>query len=210
MAESPVRLLVVGEQALARSGLAGVLAGHPDVLIVGQSAPDADLDVMLTATRPDVLLWELGGDPDSQLETLAERAGDLPPVVVLLPGPALYAEARRAGALGLVARDADGETLALAVRAARRGLRLTDAALDGAMPGTQSPALQPEAVELTARELEVLRLVAEGLANKAIAARLGISDHTVKFHLNSVLRKLGAQSRTEAVVRATRLGLLYL
>jgi DNA-binding NarL/FixJ family response regulator len=64
--------------------------------------------------------------------------------------------------------------------------------------------------ELTPRETEVLQLLADGLTNKAIAQRLGISDHTVKFHVNAVLGKLGAQSRTEAVVRATRLGLLHL
>ena len=63
---------------------------------------------------------------------------------------------------------------------------------------------------LTRRELEVLHLVAEGLPNKSIAVRLGISDHTVKFHVNAILSKLGAQSRTEAVTRATRMGLITL
>jgi DNA-binding NarL/FixJ family response regulator len=76
-----------------------------------------------------------------------------------------------------------------------------------------SPARDPSLTlveDLTPRETEVLQLLADGLTNKAIAQRLGISDHTVKFHVNSVLGKLGAQSRTEAVVRASRLGLLLL
>ena len=68
----------------------------------------------------------------------------------------------------------------------------------------------PPAEPLTARELQVLRLLAEGLANKAIAQRLAISEHTVKFHVNAIMGKLGADSRTEAVVRASRLGLILL
>ena len=80
-------------------------------------------------------------------------------------------------------------------------------AVNGVAQGTGWPAL---AEELTPRETEVLELMADGLTNKAIAQRLGISDHTVKFHVNAILGKLGAQSRTEAVVRATRLGLLFL
>ena len=79
-------------------------------------------------------------------------------------------------------------------------------------PPGPSPARDPADLveELTPRETEVLQLLADGLTNKAIAQRLGISDHTVKFHVNAVLGKLGAQSRTEAVVRASRLGLLQL
>ncbi|MGH2536960.1 MAG: response regulator transcription factor, partial [Candidatus Promineifilaceae bacterium] len=73
-----------------------------------------------------------------------------------------------------------------------------------------APLEEPPLEPLTPRELEVLGLLAEGLTNKAIALRLGISEHTVKFHLNAILSKLGAQSRTAAVVRATRLGLIPL
>jgi two-component system, NarL family, nitrate/nitrite response regulator NarL len=85
-----------------------------------------------------------------------------------------------------------------------------DPALAGALVAarTELPALPVEA--LTPREVDVLRLLGEGLPNKAIARRLGISEHTVKFHVNAILGKLGASSRTEAVVRATRLGLILL
>lgn len=210
MTELPVRLLVVAEDTLARAGLASMLEGHTDVLVVGQSAPHGDLDVMLGATHPEVVLWDLAGDPEAQLQILADRAGELPPIVVLLPGAEHYAEARRAGARGLLSRQVDGETLVLAVQSARRGLRLIDPALEDATHGLPPHEVPRPADDLTERELQVLRLVAEGLANKAIAARLAVSEHTVKFHLNAVLRKLGAQSRTDAVVRATRLGLLYL
>ncbi len=210
MADLPVRLLVVAQETLARAGLAAVLEGRPGVQIVGQCSADGELDAMLTATRPEVLLWDLGWDPESQLEMLARRSADLPPTVVLLSEAEAFQEARRLGARALLSREADGEMLALAANCARRGMILIDPALEHLQHEAHAEDLRPAGGDLSERELEVLRLVAEGLANKAIAARLGISDHTVKFHLNSVLRKLGAQSRTEAVVRATRLGLLYL
>ena len=88
--------------------------------------------------------------------------------------------------------------------------------LDASFAGDLLLSTQPETADerpvedLTPRELEVVQLLAEGLPNKAIAKRLGVSDHTIKFHVNAILGKLGAQSRTEAVVRATRLGLIVL
>jgi two-component system nitrate/nitrite response regulator NarL len=157
-----------------------------------------------------VLLWDLGWNAEDALEVLAERSADLPPIVALLPNPIHLVEARRAGARGLMARDSDAGTLALAVLAARRGLWVTDPSLEPMRAVADDRGLASPSEPLTERELEVLRLVAEGLPNKLIAARLNVSDHTVKFHLNAVLRKLGAQSRTDAVVRATRLGLLLL
>jgi DNA-binding NarL/FixJ family response regulator len=90
------------------------------------------------------------------------------------------------------------------------GLASLDPALAAALIPPQDQAPTPPAEELTPRELEVLRLVAQGLPNKAIAQRLEISEHTVKFHVNAILGKLGVQSRTEAVVHATRLGLILL
>jgi two-component system nitrate/nitrite response regulator NarL len=169
-----------------------------------------DLDAMLEASRPEVLVWDLGWNPEGSLEVLAERVMDIPPVVALLPGPEHAAEARRAGARGLLARDSDADTLAAGVHAVRRGLRVTDPSLEPLQAGIEDRPIPAPLEPLTGRELEVLRLVAEGLPNKSIAARLDVTDHTVKFHLNAVLRKLGAQSRTDAVVRATRLGLLLL
>lgn len=210
MADLPVRVLVVAEETLVRAGLASVLEGRPGVQVVGRCSPDGELDAMLSATRPEVLIWDLGLNPETQLGLFSGRSADLPPTIVLLSGAEPFLEARRSGARGMLLREADGETLALAVQSARRGLVLIDTAFEGLHPEAQPHEPLPSSGELSERELEVLRLVAEGLANKAIAARLGISDHTVKFHLNSVLRKLGAQSRTDAVVRATRLGLLYL
>jgi DNA-binding NarL/FixJ family response regulator len=89
-------------------------------------------------------------------------------------------------------------------------LVVIDPALCGAVMPSGEPSPEAPTEALTPRELDVLQLMAEGLANKAIAQKLGISDHTVKFHVNAIMSKLNAQSRTEAVVRATRLGLIIL
>jgi DNA-binding NarL/FixJ family response regulator len=94
--------------------------------------------------------------------------------------------------------------------AAAQGLVVLDPSLSNPALLARDPSSPSLVEELTPRELQVLELLAEGLPNKVIARRLGISDHTVKFHVNAVLGKLGAQSRTEAVVRATRLGLILL
>jgi two-component system nitrate/nitrite response regulator NarL len=96
------------------------------------------------------------------------------------------------------------------LRAAAGGLIVLDPALAGAVLSARETSPDRLVEELTPRELEVLQLLAEGLPNKAIGLRLEISEHTVKFHVNAILGKLGAQSRTEAVVRASRLGLIIL
>ncbi len=123
-----------------------------------------------------------------------------------------------AGARGLLSRTTDGTQLAAAVVAAGQGLLIFDPELLPA-PTTAVPAAKGadaadgagmEFEQLSARELDVLRGMAEGLSNKQIARTLGISEHTVKFHINAILGKLNAQSRTEAVVRATRAGLILL
>ncbi len=210
MAELATRVLIVAEDLLARAGLASVLHDRPDVMVVGQSAPLGDLQAMIAASRPDVLLWDLGWAIEPVLEELMGRAGELPPIVALLPVSARVQGARLTKLHGLLSRDAAPETLGAAVQAAAHGLRVMDPTLEPIRAGLEPTDPLPLTEPLTERELEVLRLVAEGLANKAIGARLSVSEHTVKFHLNALLRKLGAQSRTDAVVRATRLGLILL
>ncbi len=210
MADPATRVLIVAEDLLARAGLASVLHDRPDVVVVGQSAPLGDLEAMIAASRPDVLLWDLGWAIEPILDELMGRAGELPPIVALLPVSARVQGARLTRLHGVLPRDAAPETLGAALQAAARGLRVMDPTLEPIRAGIEPTDPIPLTEPLTERELEVLRLVAEGLANKAIGARLSVSEHTVKFHLNAVLRKLGAQSRTDAVVRATRLGLILL
>jgi len=123
--------------------------------------------------------------------------------VALLPDESQAVEAYMAGARGLLPRDTGSERLAAALLAAAQGLAVLDPALAVPVLGGRDQAVPALVEALTPRELEVLQLLAEGLPNKAIAHRLDISEHTVKFHVNAVMGKLGAQSRTEAVVRAT-------
>jgi DNA-binding NarL/FixJ family response regulator len=210
--------LVVGEAA----------PGAIRALSMGQSAIDEPL--------PDVLLADLDGitDPESLydwLETLRPRAG-----LVVLGAPALNTPGGRGGqetarllssvaraaeehglAFGALRRDATPEEISAAIVAVAGGLITIDRSLasdlfalsrrsQAALPDPAATSDEP----LTARELEVLQLLAQGLPNKIIAARLHISEHTAKFHVSSIMLKLGAASRTEAVTSAARRGLLIL
>ncbi|MCX7707512.1 MAG: response regulator transcription factor, partial [Anaerolineae bacterium] len=162
-------------------------------------------------------LWDLGWDPGPALGRLAEQWDELPPVVALAPDASTATAAWQAGARGLLRRDLAPEQLVAALTAVAEGLAVIEPTFASSLwlqserspfgPDTETPSpIEP----LTPRELEVLRLMAEGLPNKTIARRLGISEHTVKFHVNAILGKLGVAGRTEAVVRATRLGLILL
>jgi len=128
-----------------------------------------------------------------------------------LPDETDAAEVWTTGARGLVARNAPGENLAVALAAAAQGLAVIDPEFAAALlPVARDQSAAQPIEALTPRELQVLRLMAEGQSNKVIARTLGISEHTVKFHVNAILGKLNVSSRTEAVVHATRLGLILL
>jgi DNA-binding NarL/FixJ family response regulator len=200
----PLRVLLVGDDPLAREALAARLAGRGDVAIVGEArSEDAGPTAVATAAlAPGAILWDLGASGGA--EGLAVSA---PPVVALAAADADAAEALRAGARAVLFRGAPADAVAAALVAAARGLAVLDAAL--AESWIRPPEGAP-ADGLTARETEVLSLLAEGLSNKGIAARLGISEHTAKFHVNAILSKLGAESRAAAIVRAARLGLVAL
>jgi DNA-binding NarL/FixJ family response regulator len=178
---------------------------------VGQAAVDAELPNAVQVYRPEVIAYDLGSEPSRTLERATSIRDLGVPVVALLPDETEAAEAWAAGARGLLLRTAPAQNLAAALAAVAQGLAVIDPAFAaGLLPAArdQSPAQPIE--ELTPRELQVLRLMAEGQSNKAIARGLGISEHTVKFHVNAILGKLNVQSRTQAVVHATRLGLILL
>jgi two-component system nitrate/nitrite response regulator NarL len=199
------RVLIVADDPLARAGLAALLADQDGCTVVGQVASTESLLDSLDVYQPDVILWDPGWEPDLSSDRLTDLAKGGVPVVALLSDTSQAAAAWTAGARGLLRRDTGAAALLTAIAASAQGLAVIDPALVPALPlahpGSPSETLTP-------RELEVLRLLAEGLPNKVIALRLDISEHTVKFHLNAILGKLGAQSRTEAVVQAIRLGLV--
>ena len=205
---SDTRVLVVSLDPLARAGLASLLSQEPGITVTGQTDYTTGLDENMEIYRPDVLVWDLGRDPSEGLESVSALAASTVPSVVLLPEGASVAQALAAGAKGVLPRLAEGPAIASAVLAVNRGLMVLDPSITPFMP---VPSITTaNAVELTPREREVLLFLAQGLPNKGISAALGISEHTVKFHVTAILGKLGAQSRTEAVAQATRMGLVFL
>jgi two-component system, NarL family, nitrate/nitrite response regulator NarL len=205
--EDRIAVLVIGDDPLARERLAGLLAGEHDLQVAGQVAT-AEVGIRVAGPPPVCALWDLGLDPATGLAAFRERAGAELPIVVLLSEPGRAADALILGARGVLLRDADGSRLAATLRAVASGLTVLDPSSGETIARKRSRERSATLEPLTARERDVLALLAEGLPNKLIADRLGISEHTAKFHVNSILGKLGAYSRTEAVMRAVRLGLL--
>ena len=206
----PIRAVIVAGDPLARAGLASLLDARDELVLLGQIAPDRRLLDNLDLYSPDVIIWDLGWDADEAPVEMADLQESQLPFLVLLPHDELAAAVWAAGAAGLLLRDIGGMRLVTAIQAIARDLRVLDPALASVVSPPTVTEEMPLAEPLTPREQEVLQLLAEGMANRAIAQELGISEHTVKFHVNAIMGKLEAQSRTEAVVRATRLGLILL
>jgi two-component system nitrate/nitrite response regulator NarL len=202
-----LRVLVVSDDPLARTGLSLLLRGQEGLIVSGQIGVDDDWpDIAL-----DAAVWDLGLGARFGLERLRGMGASAPPAVAVVADELDAREALAAGARAALPRDADGESLAAALRAVVQGLVVLDESFAAALLREAPAAAPPDLVEsLTPREAEVLQLLTQGLPNKAIAQRLGISDHTVKFHVNAILGKLGVQSRGEAIVQAVRLGLVAL
>jgi DNA-binding NarL/FixJ family response regulator len=196
----PARVLVSGDLSLVAA-----------LQVRGQSLEaqpvEGALEVAARLNRPDVLVIDTREDGVGflQLKSLSVSV----PVLALVPqGRAL--EAIAAGASGALARDASPEAIAAAVHALREGLAVFDRGFVSAIAPPQPLASEGSKDQLTPRELEVLGHLADGLSNKQIAVKLEISEHTAKFHVNSILQKMGAQKRVEAVVRAAKLGIIDL
>ena len=199
-----IRLAIAAPSAVVRAGLEALAASHPGMELAG-AYPDLGA---VEALRPDVVLAAL------PLEELSAPGDAIGPAVVLLtddPQPAWTPEAFRLGVRALLARDASAAGILAAVESAASGLAVVDPRELEALLASAAPASVSAGTHtLTARELEVLRMMAEGAANKTIAWKLGISEHTVKFHVASILGKLHAASRTEAVTMGVRKGLIFL
>lgn len=207
---SDLRLLIVAKDPLARTGLAGLMSQQPNCRVVGQTDGEGSLLEDIDIYQPELILFDLGWEAAASPPQLAQVRHLELPVVALLPDDSLAAEVWQAGAVGLLLRNSAAEKINAALQAVGQGLTVLAPELAGALTSAPLPAAPQLLEALTPREVEVLQLLAEGLPNKAIARRLAISEHTVKFHVNSILGKIGAQSRTEAVVRATQLGLILL
>lgn len=204
-----VRVLIIAGDPLARAGLAALLANQPECRVVGQASPTDELKPLLAAFQPDAIVWDWGWSGAASPESFAALSEEGAAPVVILGDESQFQAAWSLGAPGVVGRTLDGAQLAAALRAVVNGLAVIDPSF---LPALTAPARSgaPLVEPLTERELDVLRRMAEGMPNKLIARDLGISEHTVKYHVNAILGKLGAQSRTDAVVRATRAGLILL
>jgi len=222
-----LKVLIVADDPLARAGLAAVLTQGAAVTVVGQIEGNSATPSAVDVFRPTVVLWDLGWDPvrgidegpAAGLEQLSALSDGAIPIVALVSDQRQAVGAWLAGSRGLLLRASPGANLRAAVRAVSQGLMVLDPELSPALlPTAERSGVRPDGPEgiepipreLTPRETQVLQLLAEGLPNKVIAAQLDISEHTVKFHINSIMGKLGAQSRTDAVMRATRSGLILL
>ncbi len=192
---------VVADDPLVRSALLSLLSSqHVTAEGVAKNA--------LRDVAPDVLVWDLGSDAHAAQAHIDEVEDVETEIVALLPSGSVAGAALAAGARGLLTRETTARALAAAVAAVRAGLIVVDPSFTSSLIPTRDHA--PLAEELTVREQEVLQRLSEGLSNKEIAAKMHISDHTVKFHVNAILTKLGVTSRTEAVVQAARRGLVIL
>jgi len=217
------RVLVVAGSAVVRAGLEALVASSPALSVVGSVSGVAALGRAVASLQPHVVLLELEpheDDPAPALLALAASppsASTTPAVVVLADDPRgeWAVEALRSGVRAMLPREATAAEIVAAVDAAAAGLVvLHPSAVGLLLPLLPTPvrAVTPVAsnAALTPREVEVLGMLAEGLGNKIIARRLGISEHTVKFHVGSIFGKLGASSRTEAVTLGARQGLIML
>jgi DNA-binding NarL/FixJ family response regulator len=213
-----IRLLVGSVDPLAAAGLRSMLTGLAGIDVAGQASGVLQTVALTRSLQPDIVLFD-GGAGGREVPDLMARlhAGSVEAAVVVLAGTragGAIGNALREGVRGYLPRDVLAEELAAAVRAVAEGLVVLHPSLVEllALPWAASLEGDVQASEepLTAREREVLQLLAQGLANKQIAQRLTISEHTVKFHVGEVMAKLGAASRTEAVTRAARRGLLVL
>ena len=211
-----IRVFIVAASPLIRAGLQSMLADSR-FDIVGSAADLESLSGQFVDVEPDVVLVEAATYAREELLNaleVAELAQEYP--VILLsqqPKTAWLSKALRAGVRAVLPRDVAPEQLRAALEAAAAGLLVIHPSeLDTVLSATVGPSAPlDELLEpLTRREREVLQMLAAGLANKEIAARLAISDHTVKFHVASILGKLGASTRTEAVSAGIRRGLVML
>jgi DNA-binding NarL/FixJ family response regulator len=213
-----IRVVLVDDQSMIRTGLRMVLAAEPDIEVVGEAADGAEGVAVVTRLQPDVVLLDVRMPGMDGLEA-ARRivAGQLPTRVVVLTTfdeDEYVAAALRAGVSGFLLKVAPPEDLVAAVRTVASGQGLLDPAVTlrviesfAAAPAVDAAA-QGRLAELTERETDVLSLVAAGLSNAEIAARLYLGEATVKTHVSRLLLKLGLRDRVQAVAFAYESGLV--
>jgi DNA-binding NarL/FixJ family response regulator len=211
------RILIADDEALVRGGLRMILEAQPDLDVVGEAGDGREALIQIRELAPDLVLMDIRMPGMDGLEATRRLASDAAPKVLVLTTFDLdeyVYDAIRAGASGFLLKSAPPHQLVDGVRAVMAGdallapeitRRLLERFIQRPPPGTQTP---PELADLTARELEVLRLIADGLSNGEIAASLFLSAATVKTHVNHILTKLRLRDRVQAVALAYRTSLM--
>ena len=204
-----IRIAVAATSAVRRAGLESIIRSHAEFHLAGSFGTVASLVSFARSTELDVIVI----DTDSIRDLLLEPTSDA--AIVLLTEvtePRSISRLLRSRVRAILSRESDPDDVLSAIYAAYDGLVVLStatadslAAVYGELPLEVEEELSEE---ITSRETDVLRMLAQGLVNKDIAARLGISEHTVKFHISSILDKLGASTRTEAVTLGIRRGLI--
>ncbi|HEX9160853.1 MAG TPA: response regulator transcription factor [Thermoanaerobaculia bacterium] len=199
-----LRVAVAAPDRFARLGLTTLLERFDDLHVVGDIDIDERIASRVRVVNPDVLLVDIQSTDPALL-----RDVDCP-AVVLLASVLDASNAFAAGAGAVLLRSAAPERLHAALHAVTNDLVVADSEIASAVFDQRARPVEDLEESLTHRELEVMQQLAAGRTNRDIASVLGITEHTVKFHVNSILEKLNAESRTEAVVRAARLGIVVI
>ena len=214
-----IRVLIVDDHGIMRAGLRMLLESHPGIAVVGEASTCADALTLATGTQPDVIVLDLDLGGENAVESIPALLRTAPEArILVLTGvrdPEVHRQAIRHGALGLVCKEKAVETLLQALTKVRAGevwLEPTMIArvlgdLTRPQPSPQASAEATKIARLTEREREVITLVGEGLRNKHIAARLYISEATVRHHLTAIFAKLDVSDRFELAIYAYQHGL---
>ncbi|HET8906857.1 MAG TPA: response regulator transcription factor [Ktedonobacterales bacterium] len=209
----PIRIIVTDDHPVVREGLVAILSTQPDFTIVGDAASGPATLELARELHPDIVLLDLAMPEMDGVETLRQLQQIVPETRVIIftafDTDERILSAVRAGAQGYLLKGAPRNDIFQAIRVVFRGGSLLEPMIAQKLLRQVSHESATD-VALTPRELDVLRLLARGLQNKEIAIELGITGRTTKFHVGSLLRKLGAGNRTEAVAIAAQRGLIRL
>lgn len=203
-----IRVLVIDDHPVVRFGLAAIVSTQQDMSVVGQAGSGEDALQLFRRHQPDITLMDLRLPGISGAETIRAIRADYPTsrfiVLTTYDGDEDIYNALQSGAQGYLLKGMSHHELLKAIRAVHSGLRYIPPRV------SKTLELRPPGADLSPRELQVLKLIVKGLSNKEIAAALGITEGTVKWHVNIILSHLNVNDRTQAAIAAAQRGIVHL